>query len=126
MCLAKTPMGKILRLPSSPERTIMPGPTKRGPLAGHRTRAELAARAEVRSVTVAGEVERPEPPQDWADSARAWYLAIDEDRREPSDWQFALLVGDLISANSRVAPSAAALALQFAGMRRMELSEGAA
>jgi hypothetical protein len=52
-------------------------------------------------VLVAGEVVRPDPSEDWHQSAGAWYRAIGDSGQsrffEPSDWQAAWFCADLMS-----------------------------
>lgn len=68
---------------------------------GHRTQAE---RARTTTVAVqAGEVDVPAPGEQWHDIARDWYLGLASSGQarfmEPSDWQAARYVAEVITKN---------------------------
>lgn len=71
-----------------------PVPKRTAEQAGHRAKADAAT-----SVVVRGRVRRPPMRQRWSEETREWYDAIGRSGEarwyEPSDWQMALVAGDM-------------------------------
>lgn len=87
-----------------------PIPKRTGDRLGHMTRAEKAA---VTTVEVSGPVEVPPASESWHELARDWYVSLSASgqRRhmEPSDWQAARYVAEVMSKNLRASRFSAQL-----------------
>ena len=102
----------------------------RGPLpkrsterAGHRTRAEQPDRVHLRTP-----VRVPPAHRSWHPQAKAWYRALARSGQaryfEPSDWELARLVCELLTRQlASGKPQAAVLQTIFAAMQRLGTTE---
>ena len=102
----------------------------RGPVPKRSTeRIRRNADAKAAKVTMAGRVTRPHAPRSWHPRARAWFRSLGDSGQaqfyEPSDWQLAAVLAELLSkylASSR--PSAELLKAWLAGIDKLGATEG--
>lgn len=93
---------------------------------GHRSKAEKAA---VDTVPAAGGVSVPEPSDEWHPIARDWFLSLAKSGQarfmEPSDWQAARYVAEVMTKNLGAARFSAQLfAAVWSAMESLLTSEG--
>lgn len=86
-----------------------PAPKRSDQKAGHHKPPEVT------KVVVRGRVEPPEPRSTWSDSTLDWYAGLAQSGQsvtyEPSDWQEALFIGDLMEDYKREPMASLAVAI---------------
>lgn len=110
-------------MPSTPA-TRGPVPKRSNVRAGHRGEADQPDR-----VLVRGPVRIPRASRAWHESARRWYRSLADSGQsryfEPSDWSFARLLAELLSAELEGSPRATMVNAILAGMDRLGTTEAA-